>query len=91
MAAKKPLQAQFKVFQAWSGSCTWPPIRLLIKFLRSKSWPTKSAAPISQYSTVGFHLIKFSSWASSVAPPNSTITPRLTHCMGSTLPNLKRR
>ena len=77
MAAKKPLQAQFKVFQAWSGSCTWPPIRLLIKFLRSTSWPTTSAAPISQYSTVGFHLIKFST--SKTVSEEAIIKPLLAY------------
>ena len=38
-----------------------------------------------QYSTVGFHLMKLSSCSHRVAPPNSTMMPRLTHIMVSTL------
>ena len=30
--------------------------------------------------------MKVSSWARMVAPPNTTMMPRLSHCMGSTLP-----
>ena len=43
---------------------------------------------MAQYNTVGFHLMKVSSWAIKVAPPNTTITPRLNHCMGSVRPVL---
>ena len=89
--AKNSAQAQHRVRQTGSGSSIWVPISDLIKFLRKNSSPPASTAPISQYSTEGFHLMNSSLWAISVAPPNSTMTARLTHCMGSTLPLRSRR
>jgi hypothetical protein len=53
------------------------------RFRRKASAPA-STAPKSQYSTVGFHLMKVSSCRSSVAPPNSTMIARLAHSIGST-------
>ena len=40
----------------------------------------------SQYSTVGFHLMKVSSCSNRVAPPNTAMIARLTHSIVSTLP-----
>ena len=42
-----------------------------------------SASAITQYSTLGFHLMKVSLWNHTVAPPSTTISPRLTHSMVS--------
>ena len=86
--AKKTIQLQLVTRQAGSGNCIWDPIRDFRRFLRKINWPAASVPAIIQYSTVGFHLMKVSLWATMVAPPNRTITPRLTHCMGSTLPVL---
>ena len=91
MTAKNAAQLQFRVRHALSGNCSCAPMTERNRFLRNTSWPISRAPPMSQYSTVGFHLMKVSLWASKVAPPNSTITPRLTHCMGSTLPWRTRR
>ena len=88
MAAKKDVQAQLSWRHTGAGSSICLPMSDWMKFLRNTSWPTSSVPPMSQYSTVGFHLMKVSLCASSVAPPNTTITPRLSHCMGSTLPCL---
>ena len=84
------IQLQLVTFQAGSGNCICEPISDFSRFLRKISWPAASVPAISQYSTVGFHLMKVSFWATIVAPPNRMITPRLTHCIGSTLPNLYR-
>ncbi len=54
------------------------------------SCPANRVPAINQYRTLGFHLMNVSFCATMVAPPKSTITPRLTHCIGSTLPVLWR-
>ena len=47
--------------QALSGSSIWAFIRLRSKLRLNTYCPISKAPPISQYSTVGFHLMKFSS------------------------------
>ena len=60
-SAKKPLQAHSKRSHTSSGNANWAPIKLCKKFRFSTRCPKAKAPPISQYSTVGFHLMKVSS------------------------------
>src|ERR1035437_9906935 len=57
-----------------------------IRFLSKKARENNIAEAKNQYSTVGFHLMKFSLCVSKVAPPKTTMMPRLTHSVVSTLP-----
>src|ERR1700743_3453473 len=67
------------------GSVICLPIIASIRFLLNASCEATSATENAQYSTVGFHLMNVSLCSTSVAPPNTVTTPRLTHSIGSTL------
>ncbi|MNT45270.1 hypothetical protein D3C72_1818450 [compost metagenome] len=85
MAAKKPAQAAFRRAHTGSGRVTCFSIMARIRFLRQPITEPSSAAANIQYSTVGFHLMKVSLCSTRVAPPNTAMISRLTHCIGSTL------
>ena len=74
MMAKKTIQLQLVTRHAGSGSSSCEPIRVLSRFLRNTSCPAIKVPAMSQYSTVGFHLMKVSFCSAIVAPPNSTMT-----------------
>src|SRR3569833_1733581 len=65
---------------------------LLVAFIRSKIdlqptyWLPRKATANNQFTSVGFHLMKVSSFKNRVRPPSTTIKPSVTHCMLSTLP-----
>ena len=84
MTAKKPAQLHSRRDQAASGSCNWAPMMERIRLRLNTSWPADRTSANSQYSTVGFHLMKVSSCRNSVAPPNTTMMARLTQSMVST-------
>ncbi|MNT16088.1 hypothetical protein D3C72_1511760 [compost metagenome] len=90
MAAKKPAQAAFRRPHMASGRVTCFSIMARIRFLRQPMTEPTSVTANSQYSTVGFHLMKVSLCNRMVAPPNTPMISRLTHCIGSTLPWRKR-
>src|SRR3569833_1744958 len=84
MTAKKPAQAWLSFSHTISGSAICLPIMLRIRFLPNANWLISSAAANTQYSTVGFHLMKFSSWKLMVAPPKMVMMSSETHSFGST-------
>ena len=83
--AEKIAQITLNLLQIACGSVICLPIIASIRFLLNASCDTISTTEKAQYSTVGFHLMKVSLCRTSVAPPNTVTTPRLTHSIGSTL------
>ncbi len=62
ITVKNPTQLKFTVRQMESGRAICELINDLMPFFLSTSWPNSKVPPMTQYSTVGFHLMKFSLW-----------------------------
>src|SRR5471030_76351 len=85
MQAKNPAQLKFSFLQAGSGNWIFSPSMVRIRFLWNNSSLALNTEANSQYSTVGFHLMKVYSCRYSVAPPNTAMIARLTHSIACTL------
>src|SRR5690606_31547695 len=82
-ARKNSAQLRLSFSHAGAGSSICLPSSRCIRLRPNSRRAPSKAPPNSQYSTVGFHLMKTSLCSHSVAPPKMTMTDRLIQCVAS--------